>query len=231
MYNLIGDCMNVREELFKNQDIKYGEFHSKLVPNCDRKKIIGVRLPTIRKIAKKAAKENAETQSEYYEEKMIKGLLIAYKKMSFDERIVELEKFVPLIDNWAICDCCSSTYKFANENLDEIWKFIIKYKNGTEYEVRFMIVMMLDYFLIDEYIDRVIDILSSINREEYYINMAIAWTLATAYVNYREKILSLLENNILPVWVHNKTIQKCIESYRVTDEDKSYLKTLKMKKK
>lgn len=231
MYNLIGDCMNVREELFKNQDIKYGEFHSKLVPNCDREKVIGVRLPTIRKIAKKAAKENAETQSEYYEEKMIKGLLIAYKKMSFDERLVELEKFVPLIDNWAICDCCSSTYKFANENLDEIWKFIIKYKNSTEYEVRFMIVMMLDYFLIDEYIDRVIDILSSINREEYYINMAIAWTLATAYVNYREKILSLLENNILPIWVHNKTIQKCIESYRVTDEDKSYLKTLKIKKK
>ena len=230
MYNLFGDIMNVREKLFKNQDIKYGDFHAKLIPNCDREKVIGVRLPVIKEIAKTAAKENAEIIPEYYEEKMIKGLLIAYKKMSFDERMNELEKFVPLIDNWAICDCCSSAYKFANENLEEVWNFIVKYKNGSEYEVRFMIVMMLDYFLVDEYIDKVIDILSNINREEYYINMATAWTLATAFVNYRYKILYLLENNILPTWVHNKTIQKCVESYRVSNDDKAYLKTLKIKK-
>lgn len=221
--------MNVREELFKNQDVKYGDFHSKLIPDYDRNEVIGVRLPVIKKIAKKAAKEDADFEVQYYEEKMVKGLLVAYKKISFDERLVELEKFVPLIDNWAVCDCCSSAYKFAKENLDEVWKFIIKYKNGSEYEVRFMVVMMLDYFLIDEYIDRVIDILSIIKRDEYYINMAIAWTLATAYVNYSDKVLNLLKNNVLSQWVHNKTIQKCVESYRLSNEDKTFLKTLKIK--
>lgn len=223
--------MNIRKELFDNQDTKYRKFHSKLIPNCDKEKVIGVRLPIIKKIAKKAAKENAEIIPEYYEEKMIKGLLISYRKMSFDERMSELEKFIPLIDNWAICDCCSSAYKFTNKNLEEVWNFIIKYKDGGEYEVRFMIVTMLNYFLIDEYIDKVIDVLINVDREEYYINMAISWTLATAFVNYRGKILPILEKNLLSTWVHNKTIQKCIESYRVSDSDKIYLKTLKSKNK
>ena len=223
--------MDIREELFKNQDTKYGDFHAKLVPNCDRNKIIGVRLPIIKKIAKKAAKENVKPKLEYYEEKMIKGLLISYKKMSFENRMTELENFVPFIDNWAVCDCCVSAYKFVKNNLNEVWNFIIKYKDASEYEVRFMTVMMLDYFLNDEYIDRVIEILSNIKREEYYINMAVAWTFATAYVNYSDKILLLLKNNVLSPWIHNKTIQKCIESYRISDEEKQYLKTLKLKKK
>lgn len=223
--------MNVREELFKNQDEKYGDFHSKLIPNIDRDKLIGVRLPNIRKIAKAAAGKNAFVDTFYYEEKMIKGMIIEYNEnLSLEQRLSLLDEFVPLIDNWAICDCCVSTYKFTLENLDEVWKYILKFKNGSEYEVRFMCVMMLDYFLKEEYIDEVLNILLSIDREEYYINMAIAWTLATAYVDFKDKVNEIITNKKLEPWVHNKTIQKICESFRVSDEDKAYLKTLKIKK-
>lgn len=198
MYNILGDIMNVREELFKNQDEKYGDFHSKLIPNIDRDKIIGVRLPNIRKIAKAAAKENAFADTFYYEEKMVKGMVIEYnKKLSLMQRLSLLDEFVPLIDNWAICDCCAATYKFTLKNFDEVFKYILKYKNGSEYEVRFMCVMMLDYFLNEEYIDKVLNILLSIDREEYYINMAIAWTLADAYVDFKDKINDIIINKKL----------------------------------
>lgn len=194
--------MTVREMLFENQDVKYGDFHSKLIPGIDREKIIGVRLPVIRKIAKKAA---------------------------LDERFALLDDFVPLIDNWAICDCCCATYKFTLKNLNEVFNYILKYKDGSEYEVRFMCVMMLDYFLKNEFIAEVLSTLLSLNRDEYYINMAVAWALATAYVNFKDKVNPVLENKVLPAWVHNKTIQKICESYRICDDDKKYLKTLKIK--
>ena len=231
MYNIRGDIMNVREELFKNQDIKYGDFHSKIIPNIDRDKVIGVRLPNIRKIAKAAAKENAFVDTFYYEEIMIKGMVIEYNKdLRLEQRLILLDEFVPIIDNWAICDCCVSTFKFTLKNLQEVWDYILKFKDKSEYEVRFMCVMMLDYFLIDKYINDVLNILLSINREEYYINMAIAWTLATAYVNYKDKVVDIIKNKKLQPWVHNKTIQKICESCRVSNEDKEYLRTLKIKK-
>lgn len=230
MYNILGDIMNVREELFKNQDIKYGDFHSKLIPNIDRDKVIGVRLPNIRKIAKAAAKENAFVDTFYYEEKMIKGMVIEYNKaLTLEQRFSLLDEFVPLIDNWAICDCCVSTFKFTLKNLDDVWDYILKFKDGSEYEVCFMCVMMLDYFLKEEYIDEVLNILLSINREEYYINMAIAWALATAYVDFKYKIKDIIKSKKLQPWVHNKTIQKICESFRVSNEDKAYLRTLKIK--
>lgn len=230
MYNILGDIMNVREELFKNQDIKYGDFHSKLIPNIDRDKVIGVRLPNIRKIAKAAAKENAFVDTFYYEEKMIKGMVIEYNKaLTLEQRFSLLDEFVPLIDNWAICDCCVSTFKFTLKNLDDVWDYILKFKDGSEYEVRFMCVMMLDYFLKEEYIDEVLNILLSINREEYYINMAIAWTFATAYVDFKDKVNDIIKSKKLQPWVHNETIQKICESFRVSNEDKAYLRTLKIK--
>lgn len=222
--------MTVREMLFENQDVKYGDFHSKLIPGIDREKIIGVRLPVIRKIAKKAALDDLDVNTFYYEEKMIKGMVIEYnKKLSLDERFALLDDFVPLIDNWAICDCCCATYKFTLKNPNEVFNYILKYKDGSEYEVRFMCVMMLDYFLKNEFITEVLSTLLSLNRDEYYINMAVAWVLATAYVNFKDKVNPVLENKVLPDWVHNKTIQKICESYRICDDDKKYLKTLKIK--
>lgn len=221
--------MDLRELLFNNQDLEYKAFHSNLLPNINSDKIIGVRIPELRKIARGMAKENTEFSAEYYEEIMIKGFIIGYRKCGIEDRLKELADFVPLIDNWAVCDCVCSTLKFAKENREAVWDFLMHYIGGTEYEVRFLVVMLMDYFLVDEYIDRVNDILLSIEREEYYINMAVAWALSAELVKYEDRVISILENKILPVWVHNKAIQKSCESCRVSKETKIYLRTLKIK--
>lgn len=222
--------MTLREELFKNQDLKYKEFHSKLIPTVNTDEIIGVRIPVLRKIGKRMAKENQDFPIEYYEEKMIKGFIVGYKKYDdIADFLAALSDFVPLIDNWAICDCVCSTLKLTSKNRQAVWNFLMQYKNADEYAVRFMVVMLMDYYLIDDCIDAVIDILKSIDREEYYINMAIAWALSVAFVKYESKVMPLLENRVLSEWIHNKTIQKIRDSYRVSRETKAYLKSLKIK--
>lgn len=221
--------MNVREELFKNQDLEYKAFHSKLIPNVSPDRIIGVRVPVMRKIAKQAAAENAEISDYYYDEIMVKGLAAGFRKCSIEEHLTQLKAFIPLIDNWAVCDCCCSSFKFTEKNREEVWKFIQPYLTGSEYEVRFAVVMIMDYFLTDEYIDRSLDILCSVKSEYYYVNMAVAWAVSSAYVKYKKKTLPLLEGKVLPVWVHNKAIQKICDSYRVDKAEKDYLKTLKCK--
>ena len=222
--------MNVREELFNNQDLEYKAFHSKLVPNISPDKIIGVRIPVMRKIAKQVAKENVEVLTDYYEERMVKGFTIGYKKCDIESRLKELANFIPLIDNWAVCDCSCSTFKFTEKNREEVWQFIQPYLSGGEYDIRFAVVMILDYFLTDEYIDASLEILSEIKSEFYYVNMAVAWALSVAYVKYEEKTLPIIEGKMLAPWIHNKTIQKICESYRVDKAKKEYLKTLKYKK-
>ncbi|MDE5974603.1 MAG: DNA alkylation repair protein [Eubacterium sp.] len=221
--------MNLREELFNNQDLEYKAFHSRLVPTVKPDKIIGVRIPVLRKIAKNLAKEKTEFSSEYYEEIMVKGFLIGYKKYDIDERLKAMADFVPMIDNWAVCDCVCSTLKFTEKNRQAVWDFLMQYIDGTEYEVRFLVVMLMNYYLVDEYIDRVNDVLLSIDREEYYINMALAWALSVEFVKYENTVMEIFEKRTLPVWVHNKAIQKTCESFRVSKETKSYLRTLKIK--
>lgn len=221
--------MTLREELFENQDLKYKEFHSKLIPTVNPDEIIGVRVPVLRKIGKRLAKENQDFPVEYYEEKMIKGFVIGYKKYDDIYDFLEaLSDFVPIIDNWAVCDCVCASLKLTEKNRTALWEFLMQYKNASEYEVRFMIVMLMDYYLTDEYIDEVIDIFKSIKRDEYYINMAIAWALSAAFVKYEDKIIPLFESRELPPWIHNKSIQKTRESFRVDKETKDYLKTLKI---
>lgn len=222
--------MNVREELFRNQDSEYKAFHAKLIPNIAPDKIIGVRVPVLRKIAKQAVKENADVQLDYYDEMMVKGFTVGYKKCALEEHLADLKAFVPLIDNWAVCDCACSTFKFAEKNREEVWAFIQPYLNGGEYEIRFAVVMIMDYFLTDDYIDKSLEILSSVKSEYYYVNMALAWAISVAYVKYEDKTLPILQNRQLPVWVHNKSIQKICESYRVKKQTKEYLRTLKYKK-
>ena len=221
--------MNVREELFKNQDLEYRDFNKKLIPNIDIDNFIGVRVPIIRDIAKEAASENVTFIPEYQEELMVFGLAIGYSKCSIDEYIKRLDEFVPMISSWAVCDTVCSNLKFTKNHLDKMWDYIIKYKNGSEYEVRFTVVMIMDYYLNDEYIDRALDVLSTINREEYYIKMAVAWALATALAKFEDKTLPIFENKSLDTWVHNKAIQKARESYRVPKEKKDYLNSLKIK--
>ena len=222
--------MKIREELFKEQDLNYKSFHKKLVPDLDEDKIIGVRVPVLRKIAKQAEKENTIIQNPYYyEEFMIKGLMIGYSKSDLNEKIKRLEEFVGLIDNWAVCDGCCSNLKFTEKNREIMLEFISHYINKSQFETRFAVVVLMSYYLCDEYIDKALELMLTVNFGEYYSDMAVAWALASAMVNYPEKVLVIIEDNKLPVWVHNKTIQKCRESYRITKELKSYLNTLKRK--
>lgn len=222
--------MKIREELFNAQDLKYKSFHKKLVPDLEEDKIIGVRVPVLRKIAKQAVKENLIVSSPYYyEEFMVNGLMIGYSKADINEKIHHLKEFVGQIDNWAVCDGCCSNLKFTEKNREIMLEFISPYINKSQFETRFAVVMLMSYYLCDNYIDTALKLISTVKFGEYYSDMAVAWALATAMVNYPEKVLQILENNTLSVWVHNKTIQKCRESYRISDEMKEHLNTLKRK--
>lgn len=220
--------MNLREELFNLQDLKYRDFHSALVPNIDKEQIIGVRLPELRKIGKKLTDNNFDWH--YYEEIMLHGFYIGYAKLSYEERISLLTEFIPYINNWAVCDCVSSTLKFVNKNRSDFLEFLKSYMNSQkEYELRFAVVMLMDYYLDDKYLKFTVDYLSKIKSDYYYVNMAVAWALSVAFVKDSNLVLPLIENYVLEPFVHNKTISKICDSYRVDKPIKEKLKTYRIK--
>lgn len=220
--------MNLREELFSLQDLKYRDFHSALVPNINKEQIIGVRLPQLRKIGKKLTDNNFDWH--YYEEIMLHGFYIGYAKLSYDERLSLLKNFVPYINNWAVCDCVCSTLKFVNKNKESFLEFLKPYMNSEkEYELRFAIVMLMDYYLDDECLQFTVDYLAKIKSDYYYVNMAVAWALSVAFVKDSNLVLPLIENYVLEPFVHNKTISKICDSYRVDKPIKEKLKTYRIK--
>lgn len=219
--------MDVRYELFSHSDLKYKEFNKKLLPTVDENKIIGVRIPELRKIGRKL--ENNDFEWYYYEEVMLHGFYIGYKKLSFQKRIELLDEFIPKIDNWAVCDGVSSTLKFIEKNKKEFLDYLKKYmKSEKEYDIRFCAVILMEYYICDEYIDFVINYLQSVISNYYYVNMAVAWALCTAFVKFREKVMPLIESKKLPKEVHNMTISKIRDSLRVDSDTKKYLKTLRV---
>lgn len=223
---------NLREYLYKAVDEKYREFHSSLCPNVND--ILGVRIPKLREIAKTIAKDNPiefleKYVCEFYEEKMIYGLVIGYMKADLETRIKYLNKFVPMIDNWAVCDCACSTYKFTQKNMEEMFEYIKKYVfSNKEFEVRFACIMLMDYFLIDEYIDEVFQIFNNIKLDKYYVEMAIAWAISVAFIKNEKKTREFLANNTLSVSTFNKALQKIIESNRVDDKTKDEMRKMKI---
>lgn len=228
-----GDLMNdeVRKRILELADPKYKEFHSGLCPNTEN--IIGVRIPVLRKYAKELAKDDfrsylASIADDYYEEIMIKGMIIGLARMDVEERLNYISEFVPKIDNWAICDTFCAGLKFTNKNKDIVWKFIKKHQNSRkEFELRFLIVMLLDYYITDKYIDEVIKILDKTKHDGYYVKMAIAWTMSVLYVKYPKITMEYLKNNTLDDFTYNKALQKIIESYRVSEEDKNIMRKMK----
>ena len=223
---------NLREYLYEAVDEKYREFHSSLCPNVND--ILGVRIPKLREIAKTIAKDNPiefleKYVCEFYEEKMIYGLVIGYMKSDLETRIKYLNKFVPMIDNWAVCDCACSTYKFTQKNMEEMFEYIKKYVfSNKEFEVRFACIMLMDYFLIDEYIDEVFQIFNNIKLDKYYVEMAIAWAISEAFIKNEKKTREFLANNTLSVNTFNKALQKIIESNRVDDKTKEEMRKMKI---
>ena len=224
---------DVRNKIYGLADEEYKKFHSGLCPNVNN--IIGVRIPKLRELSKTISKENPieflnTYKCEYYEEKMIYGLVIGYMKEELKTRLKYLDKFVPIIDNWAICDCSCSTYKFTNKNLREMWDYLQKYINSqNEFEVRFLCIMLMDYYLVDEYFDNVLEIYNNIKLDKYYVKMGIAWGISFSFVKNEEKVTRFLENNQLDDFTHNKAIQKIIESHRVDKNTKDKLRKLKRK--
>lgn len=217
-------------------DEKYREFHSKLSPETNM--ILGVRVPLIKQYAKDFLKDNDWIESfknigdSYNEEKMLKGIIIGYSKLTVEDKLKYLEEIIPCINSWSSCDIICGTLKFATKNQDLVWDFLNKYiKSKKEFEVRFAVVMYLEYFINDEYVNKVIEKLNSINKSEYYVKMAIAWAVSIVIVKYPEIGIKYLksENNLLDDFTYNKSIQKSIESYRVSDENKKLLKQLKRK--
>ena len=221
----------VREQLFLLQDLKYRDFHSRLVPNIAKEKIIGVRMPDLRKLAKsekiKQEKEEflKEKEHYYYEEKNLHALLIETIK-SPEKQLKAVESFLPQIDNWATCDILRPRALMKNAALlDEnvrIWL-----KSEYTYTVRFAIEMLLVRFLDEDFSPEYLELVSAVKSEEYYIKMMQAWYFATALAKQYNAAIVYLTENRLEKWTHNKTIQKACESFRISQEKKSFLKTLK----
>lgn len=221
----------IREKIFELADEKYKEFHSGLCPNTNN--IVGVRVPVLRNYAKELAKGDfrnylTNAKDEYYEEVMLQGMVIGLAKMELEERLDYIKRFVPKIDNWAICDVFCAGLKFVNKNKEEVWKFLGQYlKSNKEFEIRFGVVMLLDFYTTEDYIDRVIKILNEIKHEGYYVKMAVAWAISVCYIKFPSETIKLLQENELDDFTYNKALQKIIESYRVSEEDKEVIRTMK----
>ncbi len=232
---IIGDYMkNIKDELFKLQDKKYGEFQVKLIPTADPNSFIGVRTPDLRNLAKRLVKEKEysdflkELPHKYFDENQLHAFIISEIK-DYDECITYINEFLPYVDNWATCDQMSPKIfkKYKDKLIDQIEIWL---KSKETHTIRFGIGMLMQYYLDEEFKPTYLKRVSSIKSKEYYVNMMIAWYFATALAKQYEATIPYIENNKLDNWTHNKTIQKAIESYRITPEQKEYLKTLKQSK-
>ncbi|WP_405354370.1 DNA alkylation repair protein [Ruminococcus sp.] len=228
------DYENFTEYLKSNADLKFRAFHSSLVPDTDSNSFIGIRMPFMRKLAKEISKGNARefldiSKSEYYEQRIISAIVTGLIKTNdYDDFISLVNAFMPKINNWAVCDCFCGGLKEVKKYKKEFFEYLLKYLNSNnEWYIRFAFVMMLNYYLESEYIDEVLKRCDSVNSDKYYILMAQAWMLATAYAKQKEATHRYFLNNNLNDATFNKAIQKCIESLRVSDEDKKFLRTLK----
>ena len=222
---------DLRDKLFELSDDKFETFHSRLCPNTDN--IIGVRLPLLRQLAKEIAKGDwrnflSNSKEEYYEEILINGLVIAYAKCDVEERLNYIESFVPKIDNWAICDSFCNTLKFVNKNKEIMWEFIQPYlKSYNEFEIRFAVVIILNYYITEDYIDLVLKTLDNIKHDGYYVKMAVAWAISMCFVKFEEKTMAYLKDNSLDDFTYNKSLQKICESLRIDKNTKELIKSMK----
>ena len=230
----IDDCENLVAYLREQADEKYRKFHASLVPDMEKDSFLGVRMPVLREIGKEISKGNALSFIEIssprlYEVRMLRGIVTGLiKTESFDNFAVICDNFAEEVDNWAVCDCFCAGLKQIKKYKAEFFDHIQKYLNsGNVWKIRVALVVMLDYYLEDEYIDRVLKRCDSVKSDFYYVSMAQAWLVATAVAKCREQTMTYMHNNSLDDVTFNKAVQKCIESRRIDDDTKAYLRTLK----
>ena len=224
--------MNIEERLFSLQDLDYKGFQSKLIPNVSKENIIGIRIPLLRKFSQTVALEKESKEfvkslpHKYYEEYHLHSFLIERIK-DCKECLQELDVFLPYVDNWAVCDSCSP--KVLKKDLDLLLDYIKKWINSPkEYVCRFGILSLMRYFLEDKtFKEEYLEMVCEVKSDYYYVKMMQSWFFATALAKQYNSTLKIFKQNRLSVWIHNKSIQKALESYRITKEQKQELRLLK----
>ncbi len=223
----------IQKRLFELQDLKYRDFQVKLMPTVNLESVIGVRTPELRKLAKDFAKTPEALEfikilpHKYYEENNLHAFIIETIR-DYDTCVAALDAFLPYVDNWATCDLMSP--KIFKKHLPELYKKIpLWLSSGDTYTVRFGIEMLMSFYLDDNFKPEILRLVAAVKSEEYYIKMMVAWYFATALAKQYDAVLPFFTESRLEPWTHNKAIQKSIESYRISDEVKSYLRTLKVK--
>ena len=227
------NATDIRSKLFELQDIKYRDFQAKLIPTVAPDSVIGVRTPQLRKLAKQIVKEPDTAEflnalpHEYFDENQLHAFILSEMK-DYPRCIDEVCRFLPYVDNWATCDQMSP--KIFKKNRPELLTYIKKWIASDEtYTIRFGVGMLMEHFLDEDFDLSYPEMVASLRSDEYYVNMMIAWYFTTALAKQYESIIPYIEEKRLAVWTHNKAIQKSVESYRITPEQKTYLKSLKIK--
>lgn len=224
----------IRNRLFEMQDLKYRDFQAKLMPGVEIENIIGVRTPELRKFAKEIWKSGeytvflAEVPHKYYDEQNLHGFIVCEIK-DYDEVVARIDEWLPSVDNWATCDLMRPKVfaKHKDRLIEDIWRWMA---SDEPYTIRFGIEMLMTFFLDDDFRAEYLEPVAKIGHEHYYVKMMVAWFFATALAKQWEASLPYIEEQKMDEWTHNKAIQKAIESYRITDEQKAHLRTFKIKK-
>ena len=230
-----GITEEIRKELYKNQDEDYRKLQAKIIPSVDIARIIGVRTPILRKYAKDLSKREglgeflAVLPHEFFDEDQLHAFILSEMK-DYDRCLDEVRRFLPFVNNWATCDQMSP--KVFKKHRAELLTAIDEWISSSEtYTIRFGIGMLMEHFLDDDFDPKYPKMVAKLRSDEYYVNMMIAWYFATALAKQYDAVLPYIEKKKLDVWTHNKAIQKSVESYRITPEQKEYLKGLKIKNK
>ncbi len=222
-------------ELFSLRDIPYRDFQAKLIPTIDPETMIGVRTPDLRKYAKKLIRDPEVMEflhalpHSYFDENQLHAFLLSEMK-DYDLCLEEINRFLPYVDNWATCDQMSP--RIFKKHKAELLESIKGWMDSREtYTVRFAIGMLMQHYLDEDFDLSYPEMVAAVRSEEYYINMMIAWYFATALAKQYEAVIPYIVEHRLDSWTHNKAIQKSVESSRIPADRKTYLKSLKIKKK
>lgn len=224
----------IREELFSLQDTAYRDFQGKLTPTIDASTAIGVRTPALRALAKRMVKREDvgtfldDLPHTYFDENQLHAFIVSELR-DYEACLQEVERFLPYVDNWATCDQMSPKVfkKHRAELIDPIKRWI---SSDATYTLRFGVGMLMEHYLDDDFDPTYLDMVAAVRSEEYYVRMMVAWYFATALAKQYDATISYLEERRLEPWVHNKTIQKAIESRRISPQTKDYLRELKVKR-
>ena len=222
----------IRDYLLSQQDMKYRDFTLPLLPNIDEKTFIGVRLPVIKKFAKDLDEKSRlefldSLPHQYHEENILHAFILSNIK-DYDTFINYVNKFLPYVSNWSVCDtiCNKHLAKYKPQLINEIYKWL---KSDELYRVRYAVKCLMNYYLNEDFKEEHLQKVEQVKLDDYYVRMMIAWYLATGLAKNYDQFIKAIEEKRFDSFTHNKAIQKAIESYRVSDEHKAYLKTLKVK--